>query len=179
MYFCYNIRICHKHTNQTRGKEPKHTVFWSDLEPKMGRRYLLAEEEKVEQNSLFNMLPKKNRCNKKLIDEIFKSGRFINSANLTFKFVEICGNKGFFVRKKESSCSLQKPLLTQISFIAPKSVAKLAVKRNLLRRRGYVALEKYMGQFPVGLCGVFIFKRTVDSVSKIEDEIKTILHHIN
>ena len=107
------------------------------------------------------MLPKRNRADKKQVEEIFQKGRFFNSPNLTFKFL-ITSGKGL-----------------NISFIAPKSAAKLAVQRNLLRRRGYSALEKYLKQFPAGLLGVFIFKKPIQSVFEIENEIKTILHKIN
>ena len=115
------------------------------------------------------MLPKKNRVDKKSIDEIFKAcppigreGSFINSNSLTFKFLLKNGSK-----------------IRRISFIAPKNVAKFAVKRNLLRRRGYSALEKHIKQFPFGLLGVFIFKKPLNSVLEIENEIKNILNKIN
>ena len=67
----------------------------------------------------------------------------------------------------------------RISVIAPKSVAKLAVTRNLLRRRGYAVLSKYIDQFPFGIIGVFVFKKFQNDVSVIENEIKTILTKIN
>ena len=108
------------------------------------------------------MLPKKNRVNKKEVDEIFKKGRFLNSSNLTFKFLI----KNNLKTKK-------------ISFIAPKSAAKLAVKRNLLRRRGYSALGRHFQEFPSGISGVFIFKKPLNSVIEIENEIKTFIHKIN
>jgi ribonuclease P protein component len=108
------------------------------------------------------MLPKKNRVSKKDIDEIFKKKNFIGSDSLTFKFLL---KDNFKVRK--------------ISFIAPKNIARLAVKRNLLRRRGYVALEKYINQFPSGILGVFIFKKYQDNILTIENEIKNILNKIN
>jgi ribonuclease P protein component len=107
------------------------------------------------------MLPKKNRADKKAVERIFKEGRFIDSPNLTFKFILIHGNE------------------RRVSVVVPKKVAKLAVKRNLLRRRGYVVLDKYIDQFPVGLIGIFVFKKFQDSISIIEDEIKNILNKIN
>jgi len=107
------------------------------------------------------MFPKKNRVDRKIIDKIFKEGRFVNSSNLTFKFLVENGSN------------------RRISFIAPKSAAKLAVKRNLLRRRGYSALERHIEQFPPGLIGVFIFKKAINSVFEIENEIKNILNKLN
>lgn len=110
------------------------------------------------------MLLKKNRVNTKEVDEIFKARKFFNSPNspnLSFKYIKTDGKQ------------------TKISFIAPKSVAKLAFKRNLLRRRGYTALEKHLGSFPTGTVGVFVFKKYQDDISILENEIKTLLNKIN
>lgn len=108
------------------------------------------------------MLPKKSRADKKTIEMIFKKGKLLNSSDLIFKYI-VTGQTS----------------IPHISFIAPKGVAKLAVKRNLLRRRGYAVLKKYIRQFPTGLVGVFIFKKYQDDVLIIENEIKIILHKIN
>lgn len=108
------------------------------------------------------MLRKNNRVNKKTIDLLFKEGRSIVSANLTFGFILTSA-----------------PTAARISFIVPKSVARLAVKRNFLRRRGNIVLEKYIKQFPLGLTGVFIFKKYQDDTSTLEHEIKNILDKIN
>jgi|SRR3989344_2205506 len=106
------------------------------------------------------MLPKENRADKKAIEKIFKEGKFINSPNLTFKFI------------------LSRNNAKRISFIVPKTVAKLATKRNLLRRRGYSALEKHINHFPAGLTGAFIFKKPENDVSILENEIKTVFRII-
>lgn len=106
------------------------------------------------------MLPKKNRADKKAVERIFQEGSFINSSLLTFKFLVNQGNQ------------------RKISFIAPKSVAKLAVQRNKLRRAGYSALKKYLLDFPLGMVGVFVFKKHEDNILIIENEIKNILHKI-
>jgi len=107
------------------------------------------------------MLPKKNRVDKKTIEKIFKEGKFVGSPNLTLKFLITNRDKN------------------QISFITPKIVSKKAVKRNLLRRRGYAVLEKYFNKFPAGFLGVFIFKKYQDNILIIENEIKNILSKIN
>ena len=125
------------------------------------------------------MLPKKNRADTKLVDLIFKEGRFVNATYLTFKYIISRGSDDFFVSKKEASCSLKKSSLPRLSFVCPKSVSKLAVKRSLLRRLGYRVLEKYFIQFPVDIAGVFVFKKYQDDISIIEHEIKTILYKIN
>lgn len=108
------------------------------------------------------MLPKKNRADKKAIEKIFKGCKFINSLNLTFKFIST--NNGDFPR---------------ISFIAPKNTAKLAVKRNFLRRCGYTALKRHIKKSPAGLVGVFIFKKPESDILILENEIKTIFHKIH
>lgn len=107
------------------------------------------------------MLPKKNRVSKKEIDLVFKKGEFIVSPSFTFKFIKANDKEG------------------RISFIAPKSIAKLAVKRNSLRRKGYLALEKHIKDIPSNILGAFIFRKYQDDVSIIENEIKNILNKIN
>jgi len=108
------------------------------------------------------MLPKKNRADRKMVEKIFKEGKFFVSPSLTFKFIK---------ENKQTN--------PHVSFIAPKSVAKLAVKRNLLRRRGYSVLNKYIKHFPFEVCGVFVFKKYQDNLLIIENEIKNILSKIN
>jgi ribonuclease P protein component len=107
------------------------------------------------------MLTKKNRAATKEIEAIFKRGSSLSSPNLNFRFL------------KNNDKNLK------ISFIAPKSLAKLAVKRNLLRRRGYSALKKHISEFPLGIMGAFVFKKHQDDISILENEIKTILAKIN
>ena len=108
------------------------------------------------------MLSKKNRTDKNNIAQIFKDGRYINSDNLTFKFI----------LKKNSDTPA-------ISFLTPKNVSKSAVKRNHLRRCGYKALEKHFSLSPFGLTGVFIFRKYQDDILILENEIKNILHKVN
>ena len=108
------------------------------------------------------MLPKKYRANTKDVELIFQKGIFLGSPNLTFKYFRSQPNERI-----------------KISFIAPKNIAKMAVQRNLLRRRGYIALGKYINQFPLGITGVFVFKKYQDDISIIENEIKNILNKIN
>jgi ribonuclease P protein component len=114
------------------------------------------------------MLPKKNRVDTNEIDAIFKAcspagqkGKVVVSPSLTFKY--------FKNDAKE----------VKISFIAPKNVARLAVKRNLLRRLGYNVLRGFIDQFPVDIVGVFVFKKYQDDASIIKNEIKNILSKIN
>lgn len=106
------------------------------------------------------MLPKKNRVNKSLVNKIFKDGKFVNSPNLTLKFL------------------IKEIPIKQASFIVPKKVSKKVVDRNLMRRRGYNALKKYFDRFPNGFAGVFVFSKII-TILEIENEIKKILNKIN
>ncbi len=126
------------------------------------------------------MLPKKNRADKKVIDTIFGSIKpvlhkvgFISSKNITLKFVLNYDQKPF-----------------RVSFVVPKSIAKSAVKRNLLKRRGYKAFSNTSLPLPLGFCGVFVFgKKSLDvfggkinksnnPIHNLELEIKDILNKI-
>lgn len=111
------------------------------------------------------MLPKRNRVNQKTIIQIFKSGKFLSSENLTFKFIKIPQNKASGE--------------TKISFIVPKNTTKLAVKRNQLRHLGYSALKKYFKALPSGIQGVFLFKKEQTNLSQIENEIEKIFNKID
>jgi ribonuclease P protein component len=86
------------------------------------------------------MIPKKNRTTQKIIDLIFKQGKFINSQNISLKF---------FLNKESP--------IVRTSFVVPKNIVKSAVKRNMLRRRGYQVISKYLNDLPVGFSGAFIF----------------------
>lgn len=108
------------------------------------------------------MTPKKSRVDKKTVEKIFKEGRFLNSANLALKFIINKTAKG-----------------SQFSFIVPKGLVRLAVKRNFLRRKGYAALRKEIKDAPLGTVGVFIFKKTEVDEPTLKNEIKTIFNKIN
>jgi ribonuclease P protein component len=108
------------------------------------------------------MLLKKNRADKKDIEKIFKEGRFFSSPNLTFKFI--------FSKNQK---------IPRISFIAPKNIVKLAVKRNSLRRKGYSILKKHLEKVPSLVLGVFIFKKYQEDMLILENEIKNLLNKIN
>ena len=140
-------------------------VFWFDLELRPVRKFSREGVIKAEKNLVFNlaqaMLPKENRTSTREVEKIFKEGQFAGSSDLTFKYLRI-GNKR-----------------AKISFITPKNTAQLAVQRNLLRRRGYSALERHLGRFPAGLLGVFIFKKYQDNVSILSNEIKSIIDKVN
>lgn len=107
------------------------------------------------------MLPKKNRADRKAIEKIFKKGSFFNSPNFTFKYIH--------------NINITNP---RISFIVPKSVSKLAVKRNSLRRCGYDILSKNKDFLPKNIEGVFVFKKYREDVFLLEKEILGLLKNI-
>lgn len=107
------------------------------------------------------MLAKKNRADTKIVEKVFKVGKFINSPVLSFKF-KLNGGSA----------------TPRVSFIAPKNIAKKAVDRNAMRRLGYEGLKKYIKQLPAGLEGAFIFKKSGLSLKELENEIQTILNQL-
>jgi len=117
------------------------------------------------------MILKRNRADKKAIEIVFKTGKSFSSPNLNFKFI-LNNNSN----------------IPRISFIVPKTVSKKAVKRNLLKRRGYNILRKYISQLPAGVIGILVFKkyqaspiglRPREDILIIENEIKNLLNKIN
>lgn len=135
------------------------------------------DDRKAERNLLFLssfMLKKTNRLTRTDVENLFKTGKFVVSPNLTFKYMHISGQTG-----------------PKISFITPKTTSKLAVKRNLLRRRGYVAIKGFFKDLPPTLMGAFVYgkkglavfggKKTNESdpIANLHDEIAKILNKIN
>ncbi len=130
------------------------------------------------------MLPKKNRADRKSVEKIFKEGKFVNSQNLTLKFII---NK----EAKPELSGFASFVSPQISFVAPKTVSKKAVVRNLLRRRGYTVLKPFLNVFPSSFTGVFLFgkkskdifsgrkNKTRNPIKDLENEIKTILNKLH
>ncbi|HEU0085534.1 MAG TPA: ribonuclease P protein component [Candidatus Paceibacterota bacterium] len=86
------------------------------------------------------MLPKSNRVDRKTVEKVFSNGFFIGSTDLSLKFT------------KENNGS--EP---HVSFVVPKTTSKKATLRNLLRRRGYSALDEHYTKLPKGFVGIFIF----------------------
>ena len=93
------------------------------------------------------MISKKHRLNKDLFNKVFKEGSVVNSPIFLFKFIKNPEKQGVF------------------SFVTPKSVAKTAVKRNSLRRKGYNCLREVKKP---SILGVFIYKKGSIDVKKQE-----------
>ena len=96
-----------------------------------------------------------------MVEKVFREGRIVHSPVFSFRFFLSMG------------------AARKISVISPRAVAAKAVKRNLLRRRGYKAVEKYLHEFPKGISGALVFKRPEEKLSILEDEVQNILHKIH
>lgn len=94
------------------------------------------------------MLPKKKRVTKELFQEIIKQGGTLSTSLFTFRYI--------------------KQKAPQYAFIVPKSVAKQALKRNLLRRKGYSVLRQ---NTPKSGAGLFFYKKHTKKITI--DDIKT------
>lgn len=65
----------------------------------------------------------------------------------------------------------------KFSFAAPKKVAKKAVERNFLRRKGYEAAKNVVGETKFGIGAVFLLKKEAEETSAedLAEEIKAAL----
>lgn len=114
------------------------------------------------------MLPKTKRVKRALFQKVFSSGRTLHSTYLTARIV------------LTSPTPLASGAPSKFSFVVSKAVAKKAVDRNLLRRRGYSVISKLYNLFPAGLVVVFFYKKGADKLSyaslskEIEDIFKKV-----
>jgi ribonuclease P protein component len=101
------------------------------------------------------MLPKKKRITKELFADIIKKGRVVHGSLFLFRYI-----------KKENP---------HYAFVAPKAVAKSAVERNRLRRRGYAALRLCTIK---PIAGIFFYKKIAPKASfvEIKKDIDSILN---
>ncbi len=106
------------------------------------------------------MISKKHRVNKGLFDQIFKQGQIIHAPIYVFKYLKNLENKGFY------------------AFVVPKTVAKSAVKRNALRRKGYTHLREI--GIKSGISGVFFYKKGTSTAKtqEIKESIDLVLKNI-
>lgn len=109
------------------------------------------------------MLPKKQRLQRDEFPNLFKKGKTVNSAHLSFRFVT-------------------DPKLTKSKFsiVISKKTAKTAVVRNRFRRRGYEAIAKISPVLNTPLRGAFFAKTGAEKMSfpEIKREINNILEKI-
>lgn len=107
------------------------------------------------------MIRKHNRADKKTLENVFKKGRSLRSASFNFKFLET-----------------HRIGVPRISVIAPKALARSAVERNTLRRRGYDALREHLGGFPQDLTAALILTRKNVSTEELRHELAQIAARI-
>lgn len=100
------------------------------------------------------MLPKKKRVTKNVFQAIMEKGNVVSGSFFIFRYI-----------KQENP---------QYAFVVSKKIAKNAVKRNLLRRRGYNILRFYNLKCNAG---VFFFKKEgfVASPAQTKNDIEIIL----
>lgn len=98
------------------------------------------------------MLLKENKLDSKNIEQIFKEKNFLNSKNLTLKFLI----------KKNSK-------VKKMAFVVGKNLIKSAVKRNFLKRTGFLVLKDFLEQFPNGFLGVFILNKNI-KIDNLKDK---------
>lgn len=95
-----------------------------------------------------------------MLERVFREGRSIHLSTLQFKYIKGDGPR--------------------VSVIAPKSIARLATKRNALRRQAYRALASHINNLSQDIVGIFIFKKVpAEGAEILNDEIETIFHKIN
>ena len=91
------------------------------------------------------MLPKKKRVTKNTFQTIMEKGSIISGSFFLLRYI--------------------KQDIPQYAFVAPKKIAKTAVKRNSLRRKGYNILRTYK----LGInSGIFFFKKEALTASSVE-----------
>lgn len=93
------------------------------------------------------MLSKHRRVTKSLFNKVIKEGHTLHGNLLYFRYIPKSVDK-----------------YSHFSFVAPKSVAKSAVLRNKLRRKGYSALRSISTKDAVGI--LFFKKEAKNSIVK-------------
>ena len=91
------------------------------------------------------MLPKKKRVTKEIFQTIMEKGNIVSGSFFVFRYI--------------------KQDVPQYAFVAPKKVAKTAVRRNSLRRSGYNILRLYNLK---SNAGIFFYKKEALNSDNIE-----------
>ncbi|MBU4479844.1 ribonuclease P protein component [Patescibacteria group bacterium] len=104
------------------------------------------------------MLPKKQKVNKKLFDEVFKTGKSYHSDFLFLKLLKL-------EDPKEKS---------HFAVVVSKKISKKAVERNLIKRRIFAVLKENKDQIKTGFAVVFFVKKGTEKMSFEEYKKETI-----
>jgi ribonuclease P protein component len=108
------------------------------------------------------MLPKKNKVNHALFDEIFKQGRYF--------VTDLMNGRYLIVSRSEK----------RIAVVVSKKIKKRSVERNRVKRRFYKAFYSLLPDLPSGTCmAVFINKAGADaSLHFITQDISKTIPHL-
>lgn len=100
------------------------------------------------------MLPKKKRVTKDIFQTIMEKGNVVQSSFFLLRF--------------------NKQNIPQYAFVVPKKIVKTAVKRNLLRRKGYNILNTYNLKKDIG---IFFYKKegTLANNNEIKNDLNILL----
>jgi len=105
------------------------------------------------------MLPKKQRINRALFQEVLSKGARYHSPHL-------------------SLCVLWKATNTrQFAFVVSKKILRLAVTRNKVRRRGYAIVRGLKEEVSPSIVGAFFFKKGAERLLfvALKQEIRDLL----
>lgn len=108
------------------------------------------------------MLSKKQKIGRKVFPRVLSSGKALYSPLFTLRF---------------SLDEEHRHTESRFSFVVSSKVAKTAVARNKLKRRGYAIIRKHSKHIAPGYLAVFFFKKPAHSVSflDLEREVVSVL----
>jgi ribonuclease P protein component len=107
------------------------------------------------------MFPKEKRIPRKMFPLLLNEAKMFKNSLFLLRFV---------AEKDQNS---------RFCFSVSKKVAKNAVVRNKLRRAGYRALSKYLGEIKPKVLAVFSFKKVVQDNDEIVKSLESILKESN
>ncbi len=107
---------------------------------------------------------KLQRATRTLFTDILKKGKVYHSPHLSFRVYKIS--------PKEAPA---------FSFVVSKKVARLAVSRNVLKRRGRSVIQKIKERIQNHCVGAFFFKKGAEKLSfkELEEEVVFLLSKSN
>lgn len=110
------------------------------------------------------MLNKQQRLTKKEFNDVFEKGKPVHSDFLFAKILEI-----------------NKKIPSKFSISIPVKIEKKAVKRNLLRRRGYAIIRENLKNIKNGFSVIIIIKKGAEKLDfeEYKKEINKILKKTN
>ncbi len=156
---------CHGHITRKRKKEPRLTVSEPAPRRLAARTFSGTDVARVARNcrslslalslaSKTSMISKSQRINRDNFENIMKKGGMINSSLFSLKF-------------------LKNPInTTHFSVVVSKKVAKTAVLRNKIRRRGYSVFGKVAKSLNNPYFIILFVKRGAEKATFTETEVQ-------